>query len=192
MKKHINIAEVIVVEGKDDTAKLKEIVGINTIETHGYGITEKKWQELEKAYKEIGIIIFTDPDHAGNQIRKKLKQRFPLAKEAFLSREKASSGVNIGIENAKIDDIIEALEKAKELWCDEEEKKVKQETEKLSMEDMIEIKLIGDKNSRERRKYISDIFGFGYSNAKKTLEKINLYNIGKEKISLEINKFEKR
>ena len=58
-----------------------------TIETHGYGITRRTWELIEKAYAEKGIIIFTDPDHAGRQIRKKLTERFPDAGQA-ISRQK--------------------------------------------------------------------------------------------------------
>ena len=55
-----------------------------TIETHGFGIREETWQLIEKAYQTKGIIVFTDPDTAGEQIRRRIMKRFPEAKEAFL------------------------------------------------------------------------------------------------------------
>ena len=130
------IAEVIVVEGRDDTAAIKRAVRAVTIETHGFGISKSTWEKIECAYNDYGIIIFTDPDHAGEEIRRKLLEKFPDAKQAFLSREKAMEkkgmrkGVNeetvmddgqkkekmpqpdIGIENALPEDIREALKKA--------------------------------------------------------------------------------
>ena len=63
------IKEVILVEGRDDTAAIKRAVNAQTIETHGYGIRKETWALLEKADREKGLIIFTDPDFAGNQIR---------------------------------------------------------------------------------------------------------------------------
>ena len=57
------IEEVIVVEGRDDTAAVKRAIDGLTIETHGFGIRRETWALIEKAYREKGIIIFTDPDH---------------------------------------------------------------------------------------------------------------------------------
>ena len=112
MADEMRVREIIVVEGRDDTAAIKKSVDAVTIETHGYGITERTWKLIEKAYAEKGIIIFTDPDHAGQQIRKRLLQRFPKAKEAFLDRSDAEKAGDIGIENATSEAIRAALEKA--------------------------------------------------------------------------------
>ena len=85
----MKIKEIIVVEGRDDTAAIKRALDADTIETHGFGIRKSTWELIEKAYNERGIIIFTDPDYSGNEIRRKLKAKFPEAKEAFLSRSQA-------------------------------------------------------------------------------------------------------
>ena len=115
-KEALEIKEIIVVEGRDDTNAIKRAVGAVTIETHGFGISEETWAKLDNAYKERGLIIFTDPDYAGNLIRKKLKEKYPEAKEAFLARKKAMDKnldhPDIGIENANPEDIREALSKA--------------------------------------------------------------------------------
>ena len=78
------IEEIIVVEGRDDTAAVRRAVDAVTIETHGYGIRGETWEMIETAYKSRGIIVFTDPDTAGEQIRRRILERFPGAKEAFL------------------------------------------------------------------------------------------------------------
>ena len=41
------IKEILVVEGRDDTAAIKKSVDAITIETHGYGITNKTWKLME-------------------------------------------------------------------------------------------------------------------------------------------------
>ncbi|MBO4235109.1 MAG: DUF4093 domain-containing protein [Firmicutes bacterium] len=129
------IEEVIVVEGRDDTAAIKRAVRAVTIETHGFGISKNTWDKIDCAYKTYGIIVFTDPDHAGEEIRRKILASYPDAKQAFLTKEKASekkriapneyaqedageknirkARPDIGIENASPEDIREALEKAK-------------------------------------------------------------------------------
>jgi ribonuclease M5 len=71
--------EIIVVEGRDDTAALKRAGDFSTIETHGYGLRRECYELMDKAYQEVGLIIFTDPDHAGDALRKKLALRYPLA-----------------------------------------------------------------------------------------------------------------
>jgi 5S rRNA maturation endonuclease (ribonuclease M5) len=74
----LKVKEVIVVEGRDDTnAVLRAVDGL-TIETHGFGIKKETWKLLEKAYTEKGLIILTDPDYSGEEIRRKLTARFPV------------------------------------------------------------------------------------------------------------------
>ena len=76
------IRETVIVEGRDDTINLKRAVDCFTIETHGFGIKRETWETIEKAYRERGIIIFTDPDHSGEEIRRKLTEAFPDAGQA--------------------------------------------------------------------------------------------------------------
>ena len=66
------IAETIIVEGRDDTNSIKRAVAAETIETHGFGIRRETWELIDKAYWTTGIIVFTDPDHAGETIRKRI------------------------------------------------------------------------------------------------------------------------
>ena len=63
----LRIKEAIVVEGRDDAAVIRQITDALVIETHGFGISEKTWELMEKAYLEKGLIIFTDPDFAGER-----------------------------------------------------------------------------------------------------------------------------
>ena len=93
------IKETIVVEGRDDRSAVERAVEAPIIETHGFGISEEKWVELAAAYERTGLIIFTDPDFSGLKIRERLKERFPLAKEAFLTKEEAFREGDIGKEN---------------------------------------------------------------------------------------------
>ena len=91
----MRIKEAIVVEGRDDTAAVSRALDADTIETHGFGIAESTWELLDKAYAERGLIIFTDPDHAGEEIRARLTERYPKAGHAFLSRDDAEKSGDI-------------------------------------------------------------------------------------------------
>ena len=102
------IAETIIVEGRDDTNSIKRAVIAETIETHGFGIRRQTWELIDKAYHTTGIIVFTDPDHAGETIRKRILDKYPDALEAFLDQESARDGDDIGIENAAPEAVREA------------------------------------------------------------------------------------
>lgn len=60
MSQRLIIKEVIVVEGRDDTAAVLRAVDAATIETHGFGITRATWKRLEEAYRMRGLIVLTD------------------------------------------------------------------------------------------------------------------------------------
>lgn len=166
------IKEVIVVEGRDDTAAIKRAVDAVTIETHGYGIRKATWELIEKAYKDKGIIIFTDPDHAGNEIRKRLTEKFPEAGQAYLSKKDAIKADDIGIENASPESIREALEKAHYTM---EEKR-----EEFTSADMSRYGLAGGAKASDRRDKLGKKLGIGYSNSKQFLNKLNRYGITRE------------
>lgn len=59
-----------------------------TVETHGFGMPETMWAVIDKAYRSQGIIVFTDPDYAGEKIRRKITAKYPDCKQAFLPRAK--------------------------------------------------------------------------------------------------------
>ena len=192
------VKEIIIVEGRDDTAAIKRAVRAVTIETHGFGISKSTWEKIENAYRDYGIIVFTDPDHAGEEIRRKITEKFPEAKQAFLSREKASekkvvqgeasgSGcetgkvfVDIGIENATPEDIREALEKA--------HASSKEQDEAFSITDLDRAGLAGGPGSKERREKLGDILGMGYANAKGLLYKLNTLGIEREAFNEAVKK----
>ncbi len=173
MAERPKIKEVIVVEGRDDTINLARAVDCFTIETHGFGIKRETWLAIEKAYEEKGIIIFTDPDYSGEEIRRKLREKFPKAKHAYLMRKDALKKGDIGIENAEPEAIIEALEKCRALT--EEEK-----PGEITLEDLYEAGLTGGEGSRELRALFGKELGIGYANAAGLLKKLKGFNIGKE------------
>ena len=71
----IRISRAIIVEGRDDVDAVSKAADALIIPTHGFGIRETTWEIMEKAYREIGVIILTDPDHAGEDIRRRLTER---------------------------------------------------------------------------------------------------------------------
>ena len=105
------LSRIVVVEGRDDQSAVLAAVDCELIVTHGFGIRAETWKRIERAAKGPGIIIFTDPDHAGEEIRRRITERFPEAGQVFLSRAEATKNGDIGIENASPDSIRAALAK---------------------------------------------------------------------------------
>lgn len=168
------IKEAIVVEGRDDEAAVLRAVEAATIATHGFGIRQETLDLIAKAYENQGIILFTDPDYAGEQIRKRLTALFPRAKHAFLTREEAEQKGDIGIENATQDAIRFALAAAKAGSADG---KVE-----FDIKDIWALGLAGKADSAQRRQEIGKALGIGNGNAKTFLNKMNRFGITRKEL----------
>lgn len=178
MKELTKIREIIIVEGRDDTAAVLRAVDAQTIETHGYGIRRETWELIDRAYADpqLGIIIFTDPDHAGSEIRRRIKERCPNAKEAFLAKADATKEGDIGIENAAPEAIIEALSKAK---CTAAADNATPEGV-FTKADLQKAGLMGSSDSAARREALGKELGIGYGNSGAFLKKLNHFGISRE------------
>ena len=168
----MKIKEIIVVEGRDDTNRVKEAIDCDTFETNGSALTKKKIERLIFLEKTRGLIVLTDPDYAGDEIRKFLNKNFPNAKNAFISRVSGTKDGDIGVENASPEDIISALEKAR---CT-----VDNSENIFDMNLMIDYGLIGKDNSADLRASLGAELGIGYSNGKQFMTKLNRYGISFE------------
>lgn len=171
----MKIKETIVVEGRDDSAAINRAVEAHTIQTHGFGISAETWQLIQKAYDTTGIIVFTDPDFAGEQIRKRIMDKFPKAGQAYLDRLDASAGGDVGIENGSPETIRAALSKCKYMN--------RTEPEIFTREDLITAGLWGGPNSAEKRRKTGKLLGIGYGNCNSFLKKLNQFLISKEEFN---------
>lgn len=178
----MKIREVIVVEGKDDESAIKKAVDAEVITTSGWGLNDKIIEKIKSAYNRNGIIIFTDPDHAGEKIRERLSRLFPEAKHCYLPREEALCGDNVGIENGSSESIIKALSKVRTYDPDGKEK--------FSMSDLLKYNLIGDGNSTIRRDKIGSILGIGYCNGKRFLKRLNYFGITRKEFEAAVKEIE--
>ncbi|MGI6751760.1 MAG: ribonuclease M5 [Anaerovoracaceae bacterium] len=173
----MRIDEIIIVEGKDDESAVKAAVSAEVIVTRGYGIAKETWDRIERAYRGPGIIILTDPDYAGEMIRKRIGQRFPKAAHSFISREEGNRDGDIGIENASSESIRNALSKVRRI--------AEGSREGLFTErDLMMYGLAGDIQARIRRDKLGKALGIGYGNAKKFLQRLNNYGITREEFCL--------
>ncbi|MGI8317339.1 ribonuclease M5 [Halobacillus mangrovi] len=173
----MKIKEVIVVEGKDDTARVKEAVDADTIETGGSAIDETVLEQIRHAKDKRGIIIFTDPDYPGERIRHIVTEQVPGCKHAFLPKHLARAKLDkgIGIEHASVEDIRTALSSVYEL--------VEEYEEHITKDDLISYGLLGGRLSRQRRQKLGIKLHIGKTNGKQLLRRLNMFQITKEQLN---------
>jgi ribonuclease M5 len=167
------IKELIVVEGKNDSAKVKQAVDAEVITTSGLGLTKENLDYIKTVAQKRGVIILTDPDIPGEKIRTKINQTVPGCKNAFLTKSQAQSSKKIGVEHASITDIQIALKNM-----------VTYQTviESLSYQDFIELGLSGSDNSQLLRAKVSENYHLGVCNGKTLWKRLNLLQISKQEL----------
>lgn len=176
------IREVIVVEGKDDTVAIQRAVEADTIETGGSAVSEMTIRRIALAQERRGVIIFTDPDHAGERIRKMIAERVPGCKHAFLARHEAIAKGDLGVENASPEAIRAALGQVRtEMPLAEAE---------LVWADLVEAGLTIQIGAAERRNRLGEILGIGYCNAKQLLKRCRMFQISREEFKAALVKLD--
>lgn len=84
----IKVREVIVVEGKYDLNKLKQMIDGIVVTTDGFGIfhNREKMELIRRMAENRGVIVLTDSDGAGFVIRNHLKSCLPkdMVKHAYI------------------------------------------------------------------------------------------------------------
>jgi len=175
--------EVIVVEGRDDTRRLKEIFsGIETFETGGSALDEMKLEQIKTLQEKRGIIVFTDPDYPGQKIRQGIVEAIPECKHAYLNRNDARprSGKGLGVEHASESAIREALLTAMT--------PIEHKEEHISQPFLVGLGLVGHGDSKKKREILANKLGIGYVNGKQLRNRLNMFGISEAQVleSLEI------
>ncbi|MDR0922195.1 MAG: ribonuclease M5 [Lactobacillales bacterium] len=182
MSKKIKIEEIIVVEGKDDTKRIQQVVDADTIETIGSAINKEILNQIEHAQETRGTIIFTDPDFSGEKIRKRIMEVVPNAKHAFLPREQAkpssrSKGRSLGVEHASDADILEALSKVVTPVLEEDN------YEEIPRSILLSYGLLAGEGSKARREKLGDSLRIGYTNGKQLIKRLKMFRISEEELA---------
>lgn len=169
------IPEVIVVEGKDDTANLKRYYEVDTYETRGSAINQDDLERIATLQELRGVIVFTDPDYNGERIRKIIMREIPQAKHAFLNRGEAvpkskTKGRSLGVEHASFEDLEKALSGLVGSYEDEN-------FFDITKFDLMRLGLLMGKDSRKRREYLGEALRIGYCNGKQLLKRLELFGV---------------
>lgn len=162
---------VIVVEGTSDINKLKNLIDADFVSVNGSAISEEILQYLEELSKQREIIVLTDPDYPGEQIRKKISQRVECY-HAFVDRKHASNGKKLGVAECDKEEIIRALKDFVFLGED---------NHSISFNEFCLLQLTGP-GSEERREKVAKHFSLGHCNSKTLFKRLNMLNITYQQI----------
>ena len=184
----IKIQEVIVVEGKDDTANLKRFYEVDTYETRGSAIDEDDLERIERLHDLRGVIVFTDPDYNGERIRKIIMQAIPTVKHAFLQRDEAApksktKGRSLGVEHASFEDLEKALSSVRGYYDDDNQFDI-------TKSDLMRLGLLMGGDSRKRREYLGEHLRIGYCNGKQLLKRLELFGISLTEVEEVMGEYE--
>ncbi len=120
----LSISQVVVVEGRYDKAKLSSLIDGVIVATNGFGIYKdrQKLDFLRRAARQCGVIILTDSDAAGFQIRNYLANAIGEGQvlHAYIpdvygkEHRKAAPGKEgkLGVEGVEAKLIVAALQRA--------------------------------------------------------------------------------
>ena len=174
------IKEIIVVEGKSDTALLKELFEVDTIETHGLALDKKTLELIKEANKTRGVIVLTDPDFPGKKIRDQIQTVVPNCKHAFVSKKDATGKKKLGIAEANKEAVVLALENMVSFDVDKQS---------ITWHEFIDLDIIGNK---QRRLLVYDLFNLGYGNVKTLFKRLNMVGISKEDVLKKLDEHKER
>lgn len=162
----LKIKEAVIVEGRYDKIKLSNFLDTIIIETNGFGIykDKEKLKFIRRLAEERGIVILTDSDHSGFQIRNYVAAGIPKEKIKHIyipditgkEKRKAqpSKEGKLGVEGMS-DELLLNLFKNIGIEPEQAEK-----SQQVTNYDLLELGLSGAPNAKE--------------NKKKLLKKLNL------------------
>lgn len=162
----IKVKEAVIVEGKYDKIKLSNILDALIVEINGFGIYKDKSRMnfIRKLANERGIIVITDSDHSGFQLRNfivssvgkdKVKNIYiPDVYGKEKRKDKPSKEGKIGVEGIS-DDVLRKLFEKGGITCLETNSE-----NRITNYDLFEAGLSGTPNATQ--------------NKKKLLKKLNL------------------
>lgn len=156
----VKIREAIVVEGRYDKNTLSQIVDAPIFQTDGFGIMKngEMLSFLRKAAQKRGLIVFTDSDGAGFQIRNYLKSAIPGAflKHAYIPditgkerrKDKPGKEGKLGVEGMTPEIILSCLRRAGATF----EGEISQVTQnEITKTDLYDMGLSGTPDSKAKR-----------------------------------------
>ena len=169
----LHIDEVLVVEGKMDKQLLEQYIDGDILITNGSAVSDDFISMLKELSKTRKIIVFTDPDFPGKQIRNKIDNNVDCI-HCFIEKNKAIKGKKVGVAETKIEDLLEVLK--------EKITNTSYNKGNIELSDLTYYRLNGDKDSSNLRDELSKRLHIDHCNVKTMVKRLNMLGITKEKL----------
>ncbi len=189
----IKLRQAVIVEGRYDKIKLKNLIDAPIIETNGFRVFNDKERQslIRRIADKRGILVMTDSDGAGLVIRNflngvidksKIKHCYiPQLEGKEKRKERMSKEGFLGVEGVPDEVIIEAVRKSGAEIIGEQAKK----SAEITKADLYSLGLTGSENSAQKRKRLLQELGMpDYLSSNAMLTALNclysyeeLYNI---------------
>ena len=173
------IPEVIVVEGKDDTANLRRFYEVDTYETRGSAINEDDLERIDKLNDLRGVIVSlirtimvnVSVNHHGSCSNSKTCFLKPWGSNT----KSKTKGRSLGVEHASFEDLQKALSGVLGSYDDDNQFDI-------SKSNLMKLGLLMGADSRKRREYLGEALRIGYCNGKQLLKRLELFGITLEEL----------
>lgn len=166
-----NLDGVLIVEGKQDVSYLSSFINGLFFITNGYDLNQGKIDFLKNAALKNKLIILTDPDDAGDSIRKKLLSQINPVFEVKIIANSRNSYKKRGVAESNKEEIVKAL---KNYFI---EKPIT--TYKYNLAMLISL----SDNSEEKRQLLISKYRLINGNNKSLENQLNILKISPEEIS---------
>ncbi len=155
----LKIKEAVIVEGRYDKIKLSNILDTLIVETNGFGIykDKEKLGFIKKLAQQRGIVVLTDSDHSGFQIRSYISSGIPKdrIKHIYIpdiygkEKRKAhpSKEGKLGVEGISEKLLLELFEKA-----DISAQQCAENDDPVTSCDLFELGIMGTPNAKANKK----------------------------------------
>ena len=172
MKKYLKFP--LIVEGKEDASYLSNYIASEIIVTNGYELDSS----LISYLKDKEVIVMTDPDEAGKQIRNRLHVMLNKVHDVEVDISKCIRGKKNGIAECQIDEILCKLA----LFFENNPENYAE----ITSLDLYELKI--SENS-QLRAYVSEKLNLGTCNNKQLLKRMNNTHVKLEVLKDIVNQY---
>ncbi len=164
---------VLVVEGASDKAFLSSFIDCEFIMTNGSAISRETLEYIHEVSKTKKVVVLTDPDFPGQQIRAKIAAEVPEASHAFVRKEVSIKHHKVGVAESTKEEVLAALANIIPGFV---------ESGTLTMADLYDLGLMGSEDSSQKREQVARKWHLGRVNAKSFLKRLNALNKTKEEL----------
>jgi len=172
MKKYLKY--ILVVEGKEDASYLSNYICSEIVTVNGYELDSS----LISYLKDKEVIVMTDPDEAGKQIRNKLNGMLNKVHNVEIDISQCNRGRKNGVAECQIDEI---LRKLKVFFVNKPEN-----TPEITSFDLYDLKIT---ENSELRAYVCEKLNLGICNNKQLLKRMNNTHVKLEVLKDIINQY---